>query len=71
MIVNIKEWQYDKPTETIDKWVFYFIKADEIIIPATTKNINNVYEYGLNVIQWAVIDFEDVNNEDTQRDKRG
>jgi hypothetical protein len=66
MIVNIKEWQYNKPTDKIDKWVFYFISDNEKIIPATTKSINNIYKYGLNVIQWAVIDFEDAEDEDTE-----
>lgn len=58
MKVNISEWNYKPPTEKIDKWVIYLIKVDEKIIMATTKDINTVYKYPLDIIQWAIMEIE-------------
>lgn len=51
MKVNISEWKFEPPTEKVDKWVLYLINADDNIIPATTKDINTVYKYPLDIIQ--------------------
>ena len=58
MKVNISEWNYKPPTEKINKWVIYLIKADGETILATTKDINTIYKYPLNIIQWAIMEIE-------------
>lgn len=58
MKVNISEWRYVPPAEKIDKWVIYLIKADNKIIFATTKDINMVYKYPLDIVQWAIMEVD-------------